>query len=114
MARAVGLGGVWINEHRARFDWERIVGLQCGTLARLPAGEELLRHRLLTRLASEAVYRGGPIEPVLAALTRQPQAVVYTERDLHLPGSRAESPPCLERTPPIGSVTTASAPPLPE
>jgi tetratricopeptide (TPR) repeat protein len=65
---ALGLGGVWVNEHRGRLEWERVVGLQRMALDGLPLGEERLRHRLLVRLAVEGVYRGGPIEPALAAL----------------------------------------------
>jgi tetratricopeptide (TPR) repeat protein len=65
---AAGLGGVWVNEHRHRLDWERVVGLQRRALAGLPDGEEGLRRRLDVRLAVEDVYRGGPIEPALAAL----------------------------------------------
>ena len=64
----LGLGGIWINEHRTRLDWERVIGLQRRALAGLPAGQDKLRHRLTVRLAAEAVYRGGPVEPVLAAL----------------------------------------------
>jgi tetratricopeptide (TPR) repeat protein len=65
---AAGLGGVWVNEHRHRLEWERVVGLQRRALAGLPAGEEGLRRRLDVRLAVEDVYRGGPIGPALAAL----------------------------------------------
>jgi tetratricopeptide (TPR) repeat protein len=65
---ALGLGGVWVNEHRARADWERVIGLQRRALAELPAGERRLRCRLTVRLAAEEVYRGAPVEPVLAAV----------------------------------------------
>jgi tetratricopeptide (TPR) repeat protein len=65
---ALGLGGVWVNEHRSRPDWERVIGLQRRALAALPAGERRLRCRLTVRLAAEAVYQGGPVEPVLEAL----------------------------------------------
>jgi len=65
---AVGLGGVWINEHRTTLDWERVTGLQRRALAGLPAYQVALRHRLIVRLAAEEVYRGGPVEPVLVAM----------------------------------------------
>lgn len=65
---AIGLGGVWLNEHRTQVDWERVTGWQRRALRSLPAGEVRLRHRLRVRLASEDVYRGGEVAPVLAAL----------------------------------------------
>jgi hypothetical protein len=69
LARAtLGLGGVWVNEHRTQVEWERVVGLQRQALAGLPEDQVSLRHRLLVRLAVEDLYRGGPVEPVLAAL----------------------------------------------
>ena len=64
----LGLGGVWVNEHRTRIEWERMVGLQRQALAGLHGREKGLRHRLVARLAAERLYRGGPIEPVCAAL----------------------------------------------
>lgn len=65
---AIGIGGVWVNEHRTRLEWERVVGLQRRALAGLPDSETVLRQRIVTRLAVEDVYRGGPIGPVVAAL----------------------------------------------
>ncbi|HET6833041.1 MAG TPA: AAA family ATPase [Acidimicrobiales bacterium] len=65
---ALGLGGHWLNEHRAPLDRARVLGLQRAALARLPAGHEALRCRLAARLAAENVYDGGPIEPVQEAL----------------------------------------------
>ncbi|WP_328475921.1 AAA family ATPase [Actinoplanes sp. NBC_00393] len=65
---AVGLGGMWINEHRNRLDRERVAGLQRRALAELPAEQTRLRCRLRVRLTAEAVYQGGPVAPVLAAL----------------------------------------------
>jgi tetratricopeptide (TPR) repeat protein len=95
---ALGLGGHWVNEHRAPFELIRVLGLQRSALQRLPHGDEhggdgadeggergergegragglggealALRVRLEARLAAEAVYQGGSIEPVLAALDR--------------------------------------------
>jgi tetratricopeptide (TPR) repeat protein len=65
---ALGLGGIWVNEHRSRLEWERVTGLQRRALAGLPAGEGRLRLRLVTRLAAEHIYHGGPVEPVLDAV----------------------------------------------
>jgi tetratricopeptide (TPR) repeat protein len=65
---ALGLGGVWVGEHRARAEWERVIGLQRRALAELPADERALRCRLTVRLAAEEVYRGAPVQAVLAAV----------------------------------------------
>lgn len=65
---ALGLGGLWVNEHRTRLEWERVTGLQRRAMAGLAAQEGALRLRLAVRLAVEDVYRGGPREPVLALL----------------------------------------------
>ncbi|GAB3980390.1 hypothetical protein GCM10029978_078320 [Actinoallomurus acanthiterrae] len=65
---ALGLGGVWVNEHRSRPDHERVLGLQRRALASLLPGEHRLRCRLTVRLAAEDVYQGGPVDPVLDAL----------------------------------------------
>ncbi|HEY7483642.1 MAG TPA: AAA family ATPase [Streptosporangiaceae bacterium] len=65
---ALGLGGVWVGEHRSRAEWERVIGLQRRALAGLPATEHRLRSRLSVRLAAEDVYRGAPVEPVLRAV----------------------------------------------
>ena len=65
---ALGLGGHWLDEHRAPVDRARVLGLQRAALARLPASHEALRCRLAARLAAENVYDGGPIEPVQEAL----------------------------------------------
>ena len=64
----LGLGGHWLNEHRAPVERARVLGLQRAALARLPETHEALRCRLAARLAAEDVYDGGPIEPVQAAL----------------------------------------------
>ncbi|MGH9230234.1 MAG: ATP-binding protein, partial [Acidimicrobiales bacterium] len=65
---ALGLGGHWLNEHRAPVERARVLGLQRAALARLPESHEALRCRLTARLAAEDVYDGGPIEPVQKAL----------------------------------------------
>jgi tetratricopeptide (TPR) repeat protein len=65
---ALGLGGHWLNEHRAPVDRARVLALQRAALEGLPAGHEALRCRLTARLAAEEVYDGGPIGPVHDAL----------------------------------------------
>ena len=65
---ALGLGGHWLDEHRAPVDRARVLGLQRAALAGLPASHEALRCRLTARLAAEDVYDGGPIQPVHDAL----------------------------------------------
>ncbi|WP_433271613.1 ATP-binding protein [Actinosynnema sp. CS-041913] len=65
---ALGLGGMWVNEHRDRVERARVVAVQREALAHLPAGHPLLRCRLATRLAAELVRAGGPIGGLLAAL----------------------------------------------
>ncbi|MEV0389794.1 AAA family ATPase [Nonomuraea sp. NPDC050643] len=65
---AIGLGGVWVDEHRTRIEWERVTGVQRRALAALPAAETRLRARLAVRLAAEDVYQGAPVQPVLDAL----------------------------------------------
>ena len=65
---ALGSGGVWVNEHRDRLEWERVTSLQRRALRGLPECETVLRHRLRMRLVVEEVYRGGPVGPVLDAL----------------------------------------------
>jgi hypothetical protein len=65
---ALGLGGLWLNEHRNRFDHERVRGLQTRALQRLPPGSVILRRRLHMRLTAEDVYYGGPVAPVFAML----------------------------------------------
>ncbi len=65
---ALGLGGVWISEHRQAADVEAMLALQRRALDALPAGERVLRARLTMRLAAEDAYRGSDVRPVLAAL----------------------------------------------
>lgn len=65
---ALGLGGHWVNEHRAPVERARVLGLQRAALADLPEAQEALRCRLTSRLAAEEVFDGGPVGPVLAAL----------------------------------------------
>ena len=65
---ALGLGGHWLNERRAPVERARVLALQRSALAGLPESHESLRCRLVTRLTAEAVYDGGPLEPVHQAL----------------------------------------------
>jgi tetratricopeptide (TPR) repeat protein len=67
---ALGLGGHWLNEHRAPVERARVLGMQRSALAGLSASssEEALRSRLAARLAAEAVFDGGQLAPVQEAL----------------------------------------------
>src|SRR6185295_19829712 len=65
---ALGLGGVWLGEHRRADDAERMLALQRRALEALPAEENVLRARLAVRLAAEEVYRGGDVVAVLEAV----------------------------------------------
>ncbi len=64
---ALGLGGIWVHEHRASLDKARVESLQRSALARLDPGSSLA-HRLRTRLAAEHAYVVGDPGPVLEAL----------------------------------------------
>lgn len=71
LARAVlGLGGVWVHEHRNVAVRQRVLTLQRAALHALPDREVSLRCRLTVRLAAEAVYEGGPVDAVLDALAQ--------------------------------------------
>lgn len=61
---ALGLGGVWVREHRLLAEAERVAALQRRALDRLPPEATVLRTRLTIRLAAEAAYRSGPLLPV--------------------------------------------------
>jgi hypothetical protein len=65
---ALGLGGVWLSEHRETVERRRVLALQRRALQGLPDCETVLRSRLALRLQAEAVYDGAPVEPVFAAL----------------------------------------------
>jgi hypothetical protein len=62
---ALGLGGVWVREHRFTEEAERVGALQRRALAALPDDASVLRTRLVVRLAAENAYRGGPVTPVV-------------------------------------------------
>ena len=65
---ALGLGGVWVNEHRGQVDRTRVLELQRSALDGLPPADTGLRARLQVRLAAEAVYDGAPVGPVFETL----------------------------------------------
>lgn len=62
---ALGLGGLWLSEHRLASEAERTRFLQRKALMALPAEEHVLRARLEVRLAAEEAYRGGDLAAVL-------------------------------------------------
>jgi hypothetical protein len=65
---AIGLGGVWANEHRDPVEREWVMALQRRALEGLPEEQAILRRRLGVRLAAEAVFQGGPVEAVFEAV----------------------------------------------
>jgi tetratricopeptide (TPR) repeat protein len=65
---ALGLGGVWVREHRIADESERVLALQRRALQGLPPAAVVLRARLAVRLAAEEAYHGASLTPVLAAL----------------------------------------------
>ncbi len=62
---ALGLGGVWVREHRMSEEAERVGALQRRALAALPHDAHILRARLTVRIAAENAYRGGPVTEVI-------------------------------------------------
>jgi tetratricopeptide (TPR) repeat protein len=65
---ALGLGGVWLNEHRDPLDRRRVLAMQRAAGDALGDQETSLRARLAMRLAAESVYDGGPLAAVHGAL----------------------------------------------
>ncbi len=65
---ALGLGGVWLRDHRLTDETVRVQTLQQRALAALPPEADVLRVRLIVRLAAENAYRGGSIDPLLRAV----------------------------------------------
>ena len=63
---ALGLGGVWVDEHRDPAERRAGAGPAAGRAgrARPPRRTRCCGSRLRTRLAAEAVYTGAPAEPV--------------------------------------------------
>lgn len=71
MARAaLGLGGMWVHEHRNPAVRRHVLARQRAALEALPVTERVLRARLSVRLAAEAVYEGEPLAAVQEALAR--------------------------------------------
>src|SRR5262249_9885642 len=62
---ALGLGGVWVREHRLMAEAERVAALQRRALNALPPEATVQRTRLTIRLAAEEAYRSGPLLPVI-------------------------------------------------
>jgi hypothetical protein len=62
---ALGLGGVWVREHRLVAEAERVAALQRRALDALPPEATVLHTRLTIRLAAEEAYRSGPLLPVI-------------------------------------------------
>jgi len=65
---ALGLGGIWVHEHRVAAERERVTRLQRGALAGLPHWSEVRRARLRARLAAEQAYVGGSVDDLLTAI----------------------------------------------
>jgi hypothetical protein len=79
---ALGLGGVWVSEHRLASDAERVLALQRRVREALPADQDVLRARLAVRLAAEEMYRGGGADAMMPAVERARQtgeAYVHAE-----------------------------------
>ena len=65
---ALGLGGVWLNEHRSPIDRQRVLALQRRSRDALGDGDASLRDRLSVRLAAEQAYADGALAPLEAAI----------------------------------------------
>lgn len=65
---ALGLGGVWLGEHRDVASAARVVELRRAALDRLPAAESVLRARLALRISAERGYVRGEQGDVTARL----------------------------------------------
>ena len=66
---ALGLGGIWVHEHRTTLDNARVAALQRQALEALPHDHALAR-RLRMRLAAERAYRSGHGDDVFTELER--------------------------------------------
>ena len=95
---ALGLGGVWLNEHRSVADRARVLGRQRTALAALAGdGSDIavgLRARLELRLAAEAVYDGAPVAPCLRRSRRpgRPAISPCSPRGCRSPTTRCSRP----------------------
>lgn len=65
---ALGLGGVWLNEHRSPIDRQRVLALQRRSRDALGDADAALRDRLSVRLAAEQAYADGTLAPVEEAI----------------------------------------------
>src|SRR4051794_41810742 len=67
---AIGLGGVWVHEHRATIERARVRGVQQRALDGLAGVDDgaVLACRLRARLAAEQAYVDGDDSTVLAEL----------------------------------------------
>jgi len=95
---ALGLGGVWLGEHRETAPAERVRQLQEAAVADLPAAEGVLRARLAVRLAAEDAYRQGTTDGLAELLdsvrtTGDPSALLEALSLVH----HATMHPGLER-----------------
>jgi tetratricopeptide (TPR) repeat protein len=64
---ALGLGGLWVHEHRLTLERARVDGVQRKALDSLDPSSSLAR-RLRIRLAAEETYATGDTRPILAEL----------------------------------------------
>jgi hypothetical protein len=64
---ALGLGGIWVHEHRSTLEQAHVEALQRGALARLDPDDPLAR-RLRMRIAAEHAYLDGALAPVMTEL----------------------------------------------
>ena len=65
---ALGLGGVWLGEHRTLDERAAVAAVQRRALRGLPIEEVALRCRLGVRIAAESAYPDGPLESLRAAV----------------------------------------------
>ncbi len=65
---ALGLGGHGVGDQRAPVERAQALDRQRAAFAGLPADHEVLRARLVARLAAEQALDGGPVEAVQQAL----------------------------------------------
>ena len=66
---ALGLGGLWVNEHRSTLEGARVLAVQRRALAGVDAGSSL-GERLRVRLAAEQAYRSGNVSAMFSVLDR--------------------------------------------
>jgi hypothetical protein len=64
---ALGLGGIWVHEHRSTLELAQVSDLQRRALALLEPVSPMAR-RLAVRLAAEEAYLGGDVSTIMAEL----------------------------------------------